>query len=67
MKTLAILIGSCINWVIFIFAIVTLGGLIYVAKETMDLKKKIDDDQKKRCFPHKRRARATEGMPRSAR
>lgn len=47
MKTLAILIGSCINWVIFIFAIVTLGGLIFVAKETMDLKKKIDDDQKK--------------------
>ncbi len=47
MEGLAVLIGSCINWIIAGLAIVTIGGFAYTVLEIGKLNTRITDDVKK--------------------
>ena len=47
MDGLAIIIGQCINWIIGILFLVTLGGLVWVVSGVGKLKLRMDNDRKK--------------------
>ena len=47
MEGLAIFIGSCINWIIAILALITLGGFAYVVYDIGKLDARMDGDRNK--------------------